>query len=606
MVDSIQSRPHTCSRSRVLSTGSVAVDDDDSSHSRSASGHPPEAFESSTGEHPPGAFESSIVETPSQFEAGLNTAPDTVRPAPRSTRQLDEAGSHEFNSSGEAISDQQMEHLKMILEMDKGKQRVLELELQLEKLCQQRFSTDQLQDVNNHPATTSTATWNPNLSERLEFNLYELDSCVGKAISQFKEDVKNTVRPNSLTGTFNYTTWSIFMKSKLVDAQCWYMIEKQQTQNPLQKDDEWAPFWDARNRWLYTFISNSLGAGVRPHFSKYDENRITYTLWNAIEQEYSVPKTQLCREAVLEFMSLGGTQVTNLHIFFNKFQSAITKLKMLNASPPDVWIFDTFYSVLPNNWRNYVQKKIEEIQDSKSTAVVLNVDLLMEEIRSRLDPSKDKKNLQNIDSAANTATTATTDTMTTTPINLNNNTSNPDCEGRTEHGHDNGSETYQMTNLTEVINMPDCFMEPHKDLSNGCLYISKDIIFQKDLHLADSLILTTSHNLKVLLNAAYKAAAAIPSVTSGLLTAACQETAVIPDPSIDNLFIDEEIQPELQNTLNFSELTVESDDSSTSIRNITIVREASVRDSLKDLLTNLKITALLILKNLTHIKAFMK
>ncbi|EEQ92303.2 uncharacterized protein BDCG_07423 [Blastomyces dermatitidis ER-3] len=142
MVDSIQSRPHTHSRSHVLSTGSVAVDDDDSSHSRSASEHPSGAFESFTDEHPPGAFESSIVKTPSRFEAGLNTAPDTVRPAPRSTRQLDEAGSHEFNSLSEAISDQQMEHLKMILEMDKRKQRVLELELQLEKLCQQRFSTD--------------------------------------------------------------------------------------------------------------------------------------------------------------------------------------------------------------------------------------------------------------------------------------------------------------------------------------------------------------------------------------------------------------------------------------------------------------------------------
>ncbi|KMW66397.1 hypothetical protein BDDG_11529 [Blastomyces dermatitidis ATCC 18188] len=210
MADSIRSRPHTRSQSRVLSTGSVAGDDDDSSHSRSASGHPPGAFESSIDERP---------ETPSRFEAGLNTAPDTVRPAPQSTQQLD-AGSHEIYHSGEAISDQQMEHLKMILEMNKRKQRVLELELQLEKLCQQRFSTDQSQDVNNHPATISTATWDPNLGERLEFNLYELDSCVGKAISQFKKDVKNTVRLNSLTGTFNYITWSIFMKLKLVNAQC--------------------------------------------------------------------------------------------------------------------------------------------------------------------------------------------------------------------------------------------------------------------------------------------------------------------------------------------------------------------------------------------------
>ncbi|OAT02748.1 uncharacterized protein BDCG_17752 [Blastomyces dermatitidis ER-3] len=165
MADSIQSHPHTHSRSHILSTGSVAVDDDDSSHSRSASGHPPGAFESSTGGHSPGAFESSIVETPSQFEAGLNTAPDTVRPAPRSTQQLDEAGSLDENighpdvyRSGGAISDQQMEHLKMTFEIEKERRRVLELELQLEKLRQQRSSTDRPQDVNNHPATTSTAT----------------------------------------------------------------------------------------------------------------------------------------------------------------------------------------------------------------------------------------------------------------------------------------------------------------------------------------------------------------------------------------------------------------------------------------------------------------
>ncbi|KMW67281.1 hypothetical protein BDDG_12023 [Blastomyces dermatitidis ATCC 18188] len=84
---------------------------------------------------------------------------------------------------------------------------------------------------------------------------------------------------------------------------------------------------------------------------------------------------------------------------------------------------------------------------------------------------------------------------------------------------------------------------------------------------------------------ACKAAAVISSATSGLLTVTCQETA---------------------NTLNSSEPTVELDDSSTSTRNITTVREASVRDSLEDLLTDLKITALSILKNLTRAKASME
>ncbi|OAT00935.1 uncharacterized protein BDCG_16798 [Blastomyces dermatitidis ER-3] len=299
MMNSIQSHPHTCSQSCVLFTESVAVDDDDSSYSHS----------------------------------------------------LDEAGSLDENiehsdvyCSDEAKSDQQMKHLKMILEMNKKKQRVLELELQLEKLCQQRFSsfTDQTQNVNNHSIITSTActaTWNSNLSERLEFNLYKSDSCVDKTISQFKKDVKNTV---------------------------------------------------------------------------------------------------------------------------------------------------------------------------------------------------------------------------------------------SDHISSNESEIYQMTNLVEVINVSACFMKSHKDPFNRCLYISKDIIFQKNLYFADSLMLTTSHNLKVLLNAACKAAAVIPSATLGLLTAA-----------------------------------FESDDSLTSTRDITIVRESTVRkssvkNSLEDLLTDPEITALLILKNLTRAKAFMK
>ncbi|OAT06148.1 hypothetical protein BDBG_16562 [Blastomyces gilchristii SLH14081] len=60
---------------------------------------------------------------------------------------LNEAGSLDKNIEhsdiyclSKIISDQQIEHLKIILEMNKRKQRVLELELQLKKLCQQRFS----------------------------------------------------------------------------------------------------------------------------------------------------------------------------------------------------------------------------------------------------------------------------------------------------------------------------------------------------------------------------------------------------------------------------------------------------------------------------------
>ncbi|OAT04662.1 hypothetical protein BDBG_16312, partial [Blastomyces gilchristii SLH14081] len=56
---------------------------------------------------------------------------------------LDENNEHsDVYCSDEAISDQQMKHLKIIFEMKKKRHRVLELELQLEKLHQQRFSTD--------------------------------------------------------------------------------------------------------------------------------------------------------------------------------------------------------------------------------------------------------------------------------------------------------------------------------------------------------------------------------------------------------------------------------------------------------------------------------
>ncbi|OAT07550.1 hypothetical protein BDBG_16854 [Blastomyces gilchristii SLH14081] len=62
----------------------------------------------------------------------------------------------------------------------------------------------------------------------------------------------------------------------------------------------------------------------------------------------------------------------------------------------------------------------------------------------------------------------------------------------------------------------------------------------------------------------------------------------------------------MQNTLNSLKLTVESDDSLTSTRDITAVRKFSVRHSLEDLSTDSEITALSILKNLMHVKAFMK
>ncbi|EDN03377.1 predicted protein [Histoplasma mississippiense (nom. inval.)] len=504
---------------------------------------------------------SNPPETPFRFAAGLNTAPDTVRPAARptqptqstrTTRQLSEAGSHHDEAarrseallSDEVLSDVQLQRLMMTFEMEKERRKImeekrkaLEIELKLEEMRARRAANNPQNADNNTPTTPTarTHTWDPDLGERLEYNLYDPDSRVGKAIAQFKEDVKSMTKPNALTGTSNFLTWNASMKTKLVDAQCWGIIEKQQVQNPLQ-DPEWAPFWDARNRWTYAFISNSLGANVRPRFIKNDENRIAYTLWRAIEEEYSIPKTQLRREAVLEFTSLGGTQVTNVHSFFDKFRAAIMKLEMMDAHPPDAWVFDIFYSALPNVWRGYVQKKIEEAQESKSTPVVLDVHLLMEEIRSRLDPPKDKKPAQSVNTAANAAqsgATAAADSANNNSANTSNSArggrsgrgrggsrgsgrggagnpptcsecnrshfgtvcwfTNPDqapddwkannatklkefkekkekakkdkdnSGGKTQLVITDGSESFQMANLAKVINVPACFVEPHKE-----------------------------------------------------------------------------------------------------------------------------------------------
>ncbi|EDN07547.1 hypothetical protein HCAG_04057 [Histoplasma mississippiense (nom. inval.)] len=552
-------RPHrthrvTRSQSRVLPSGSVVADDDIPPRPSSAHDRPPGAFESSINEPDP-------PETPFRFEAGLNTAPDTVRPAARptqptqstrTTRQLSEAGSHHDEAarrseallSDEVLSDVQLQRLMMTFEMEKERRKImeekrkaLEIELKLEEMRARRAANNPQNADNNTPTTPTarTHTWDPDLGERLEYNLYDPDSRVGKAIAQFKEDVKSMTKPNALTGTSNFLTWNASMKTKLVDAQCWGIIEKQQVQNPLQ-DPEWAPFWDARNRWTYAFISNSLGANVRPRFIKNDENRIAYTLWRAIEEEYSIPKTQLRREAVLEFTSLGGTQVTNVHSFFDKFRAAIMKLEMMDAHPPDAWVFDIFYSALPNVWRGYVQKKIEEAQESKSTPVVLDVHLLMEEIRSRLDPPKDKKPAQSVDTAANAAqsgATAAADSANNNSANTSNSArggrsgrgrggsrgsgrggagnpptcsecnrshfgtvcwfTNPDqapddwkannatklkefkekkekakkdkdnSGGKTQLVITDGSESFQMANLAKVINVPACFVEPHKE-----------------------------------------------------------------------------------------------------------------------------------------------
>ncbi|KGM92718.1 uncharacterized protein PADG_11176 [Paracoccidioides brasiliensis Pb18] len=205
----------------------------------------------------------------------------------------------------------------------------------------------------------------------MQYNLYDPDSRVGKAISQFKQDTKYATKLNALVGSSNYLSWHANMKAKLIDAQCWVILEDKQVKSP-DEDPEWAPFWEAKNRWLYAFISNALAASIRPRFNKYDEGRIAYSLWRVVEEEFSIPRTQLCREAVLAFTSMGGVQVTDVHTFFDKFNDIIMKLEILNILLPNDVVFHVFYSALPNIWRNYVQKKIEEVQESKLKSVVLD------------------------------------------------------------------------------------------------------------------------------------------------------------------------------------------------------------------------------------------
>ncbi|KGM92069.1 uncharacterized protein PADG_11864 [Paracoccidioides brasiliensis Pb18] len=365
---------------------------------------------------PPGAFKSSNIgppETPN-WQAGLITAPTTVRPVRlRRVEYADPTPSEDgvetpavtpnlppaTDSEELQLRRLDLERQKIDLELQKERRKELQLQLQLEGL---RAQNDRAAIPANPPSGQPSA-WDPNLRSRMQYNLYDPDSRVGKAISQFKQDTKYATKPNALVGSSNYLSWHANMKAKLIDAKCWVILEDKQVKSP-DGDPEWSPFWEAKNRWLYAFISNALAASIRPHFNKYDEGRIAYSLWRAVEEEFSIPRTQLCREAVLAFTSMGGVQVTDVHTFFDKFNDVIMKLEILDILLPNDVVFHVFYSALPNIWRNYVQKKIEEVQESKSKSVVLDVHSIMEEIRSRLNPPKEaKKAAQAANSSANVA-----------------------------------------------------------------------------------------------------------------------------------------------------------------------------------------------------------
>ncbi|ODH45537.1 hypothetical protein GX48_08388 [Paracoccidioides brasiliensis] len=87
---------------------------------------------------------------------------------------------------------------------------------------------------------------NAGIGAVFEHVLYNPDSDVGRAIAQFKRDTKSINKPNMPTGTAKYLTWKSSMKSRLVDAQCWVLIERGQTQSPSD-NSQWTPFWEAKN-----------------------------------------------------------------------------------------------------------------------------------------------------------------------------------------------------------------------------------------------------------------------------------------------------------------------------------------------------------------------
>ncbi|ODH45592.1 hypothetical protein GX48_08329 [Paracoccidioides brasiliensis] len=288
---------------------------------------------------------------------------------------------------------------KIDLELQKERCKELQLQLQLEGL---RTQNDRAVMPTNPPVGRLSA-WDLNLRSQMQYNLYNPDSRVGKVISQFKQDTKYATKLNALVRSLNYLSWHVNMKAKLIDAQCWVILEDKQVKSP-DGDPKWAPFWEAKNRWLYVFILNPLAASIRPCFNKYDEGRITYSLWHAVEEEFSILRTQLCRVAVLVFTSMSGVQVTDVHMFLDKFNDIIMKLEILDI-------------LLSND------VKIEEVQESKSKSVMLDVHSIMEEIHSQLNPPKEvKKASHAANSSANVAQAKNAAAGSNNSSNVQNNT----------------------------------------------------------------------------------------------------------------------------------------------------------------------------------------
>ncbi|PGH14146.1 hypothetical protein GX50_09015 [[Emmonsia] crescens] len=225
MVDPSDSRRITRSRSqRVGSSGSV----EPSSHPPSSSFNfdvRPRPSTSTARERPPGAFESSVNDpidrpnTPERGRGGLTTAPSTVKPVRGKQRAAPPPDEPETDPN---IIEDEYDYARRLADWNSQK-----LEFTMQRECHKTLEL-QLQ-----------------LAQLQAFNLNILSLqpplCAGKAIAQFRQDIKNIDKLNALTGTANYVTWRAAMKAKIINAQCWVIIDKRQYEDPLGSP-EWAPF----------------------------------------------------------------------------------------------------------------------------------------------------------------------------------------------------------------------------------------------------------------------------------------------------------------------------------------------------------------------------
>ncbi|EEH34488.2 hypothetical protein PAAG_05537 [Paracoccidioides lutzii Pb01] len=112
--------------------------------------------------------------------------------------------------------------MQLELENNREKCKALELELQLEKL-QAAWAANNYNNIAtaNSPVSRDTA-WNPQIGSKLQYNLYDPDNRVGKAISQFKEDIKNIHNTKDSTSQEGYMTSTALANEKMDDIHSYF------------------------------------------------------------------------------------------------------------------------------------------------------------------------------------------------------------------------------------------------------------------------------------------------------------------------------------------------------------------------------------------------